>query len=85
MKRRALALPFLVTAALSPAPSRADETTPKPPVKRKLPKATDRERVHRNPDGTCTEYPDTRCPPNVHCNPGPPIEVECPPEPSKKK
>jgi hypothetical protein len=83
MKRRALSLPFVLTAALSPFPALADDTPP--PVKEKRPKPSDPSRVRRNPDGTCTEMPDMRCPPNVHCNPGPPREVECPPEPSKKK
>jgi hypothetical protein len=85
-KRRALSMPFLITAALSPAPALADTATPpKPPVTKKLPKPTHPERVQRNPNGTCTEYPDMHCPPDVHCNPGPPREVECPPEPEKKK
>lgn len=82
MKRRPLALPFVFTAMLSPGLALADAS---PPNKPKLPRAVHPERVHKNPDGTCVEYPDTSCPPGVHCNPGPPRDVECPPEPPKKK
>ncbi len=78
--RRSLSLPFVLTAVLSPALAPADTS-----VKTKLPRATHPERVHKNPDGKCFEYSDTSCPPNVHCNPGPPMEVECPPEPKQKK
>ena len=82
MKRRPLALPFVITALLSPGLAGAD-TSVKP--KDKLPKAGNVDRVHRDVDGKCWEYPDTSgCPPGAHCNPGPPREVQCPPDPPKK-
>ena len=85
-KRRALSVPFLLTAMLSPAVAHAGEPNldapqhMKTPPKKDLPKATDPSRVRKNADGTCTQYPSTECPPNIHCNPGPPRDVECPPE-----
>ncbi len=75
MKKRALAAPFLFTALAF-----ADAT---PPKKEKLPKAPDEEHVTRREDGTCWYFRNPSCPPNVHCNPPPPHQVECPP--SKKK
>ena len=81
-KRRALAMPFLITTMLSPGFAIADDTPPT--VKRKLPKAQHPERVQKRDDGTCWEMPSMECPPDVHCNPGPPREVQCP-EPAKKK
>lgn len=78
MKRRALSLPFVLTAALSPSLALADTSTGP-----KLPRAVHPERVTKQSDGKCYEYPDVHCPPNVHCNPGPPTQVECPPEPKK--
>ncbi len=82
-KRRALAMPFLITTMLSPGFALADDTPP--PVKKKLPKSQHPDRISRHPDGTCWEMPSMECPPNVHCNPGPPHEVQCPPETDKKK
>jgi hypothetical protein len=81
MKRRPLSLPFVLTAVLSPGVLLADTST-----KPKLPKSEHPERVRKNPDGTCTEMPEMgSCPPGAHCNPGPPRDVQCPPETPKKK
>jgi hypothetical protein len=82
--RRDFALPFVLTAVLSPA-ARADTspTTPKP----KLPAADPGRPVDKDPAGHCWQRPPTpQCPPNLHCNPGPSTEVQCPPDkPSPKK
>jgi hypothetical protein len=36
--------------------------------------------VSKNPDGTCSWYWDTNCPPpeEATCNPPPPMQVQCP-------
>lgn len=78
-KRNVLALPFVLTAAIAGA----DKA---PPPKKKLPKAPAGAHVQKNADGTCWYHDMPSCPPNVHCNPGPPQEVECPPDkPADKK
>ena len=80
MKKRSLAAPFVLTALMSPV--FADNSPPTrnpPPQKRKLPKAPNEGNVERHPDGTCWFYEPEHCPPDVHCNPPPPHEVECPP------
>ena len=78
MKKRMLAAPFLATVAFG-ALAFADNT---PPPK-KLPKAPDESKVTKREDGTCWYFNNPTCPPNVHCNPPPPRQVECPP--AKKK
>ena len=78
--RRDFALPFLLTAALTPA-AHADTTTGKP----KLPAADPNRSVDKDPHGKCWQRPVEHCPPDVHCNPGPPIEVQCPPEKTPPK
>jgi hypothetical protein len=86
MKRsfgRSFAMPFLITVALSPAAG-ADTTAPK-----KKPPAADPNggSVSKDAQGHCWQHNDPHCPPNVACNPGPPIEVMCPPDktpPTKK-
>jgi hypothetical protein len=50
--------------------------TPQVPA---LPPPTDPSNVHKQADGTCVEYHDVKCPPNVNCNPPPPAPVQCPP------
>jgi hypothetical protein len=80
MKKRHLAAPFVLTAMLS-GPALADNTPPKqPPQTKKLPKAPDRSRVRRDPDGRCFYHEPENCPEGARCNPPPPMEVECPPE-----
>jgi hypothetical protein len=74
MKRRSLALPFVVTVAMSPLAY--GETNPPPADPDGAP-------IDRRPDGTCWQHPSSHCPPNVHCNPGPPRQVKCPAEPKK--
>ncbi len=84
MKRRPLlALPFVLTTLISPA--FADEAPPPPAKKKKLPKPGPNDHIIRDPDGTCRAVENRPCPPNVHCNPPPPREVECPPEKETKK
>jgi hypothetical protein len=71
MKKRVLAAPFLFTALAF-----GDATPPH----KKLPKAPEGATVTRDDDGTCWVRSGGHCPPNVHCNPPPPRQVECPPD-----
>ena len=86
-RKTRLAAPFVVTAVLSVGVAAGMASGVAWAGDRKLPKAEHPERVHRSDDGVCTEYPSTTtaCPPGMHCNPGPPHEVECPPERVPKK
>ena len=89
MKKRLLAAPFVLTAMLSPALADSpppNPNPPPPPPEKPGPPRKDWGQVVRRPDGTCLQLPPaTRCPPNVHCNPPPPRQVECPPPPATKK
>jgi len=70
-----LAAPFVLSAAFSPA--FADTPAKKPAEKRTLPKAPEGAHVQKDAEGHCWYHHSAACPPNVHCNPGPPQEVEC--------
>lgn len=69
-------MPFVLTAALTPAVARADTSTTSP--HKKLPAADPQRPVQNDGKGHCWQHPEEHCPPDVHCNPGPPIEVQCP-------
>jgi hypothetical protein len=70
--RRALAAPFIITMALAPAVHAEDSAAKKPKA--------DPSRPYDKRGGKCYQHPEEHCPPGAHCNPGPPREVECPPE-----
>jgi hypothetical protein len=80
--RRSFAMPFLLTAVLSPAAG-ADTSTKSP--KEKLPAANPKIPVDKDPKGHCWQRDVPQCPPDVHCNPGPSIEVQCPPDKAPPK
>jgi hypothetical protein len=50
-----------------------------PPPPPPLPVASNPADVHKRDDGSCYEFHNVSCPPNVHCNPPPPQQVQCPP------
>lgn len=75
----------MLTVMLSPlAGATPTVNPPPPPQKKKLPKAPDGANVFRRDDGTCWYVQNVQCPPNVNCNPPPPMQVECPPPDPKK-
>jgi len=53
--------------------------TPEPPTPEASDGGSDEPRVtyDRRDDGTCWEYVDVTCPPQVRCNPPPPRRVDC--------
>ena len=44
-----------------------------------LPAPDDPSQVYKQPDGTCMQEHDYKCPPGVNCNPPPAYPVRCPP------
>ena len=69
-------MPFVLTAALTPAAAGADTSVKTPS---KLPAADTTRHFDRDGKGRCFQRAAEDCPPNTHCNPGPPVEVQCPP------
>jgi hypothetical protein len=78
--------PPVQTPPPQPEPAQAFATPPSPDATATagkvaaadLPQPSPGAQVSKRPDGTCWESVDTKCPPNVPCNPPPPRQVACP-------